>query len=267
MLKHTIKYLKEKLESTNNKIKKLIKNREEYDGLKAKYEEGKRYIDAYKENVEAKDLLIGNNIVVFIKATIASAFIGAISFLLAAPLYLLFLPLIGAIVYYVPKSIITINKNNKNLKEIKDSLTLFGEKELEDINIEDFEENLIRDTKYKISMNETLISWFSNDRSIILSLLHIVCVLPEDEIADALIHYEEPINSNFLNRALEEEWYGYLEEMNNIPISEVHLEGSSISEECLKEATQKFHIEPTSLKEKITPKKGDRVKKLINYEK
>lgn len=240
MLKNAREYLKKEYEKKVNKIRSLYRRHEELEDLNTKYQEGKPYVDAYKDLSWKKSDLIGDSILC-----------GGITIVLGICIVLVLHPftlacniamaiLLGADALKIGKSLINYNKAKKKFKETKGLLTLhglFNKEELE--NAEEFERNLPKDIEFKLRMNELDISCLTKDATILWD------ILSSDDFEAALLRHKGSLDS--INRALYEEWLGYIEEISKKPNIKAHLPEPLVENDSYKESIQKLHVKPKKL--------------------
>ena len=237
MLKYAREYIKKVFNEKHTKLKKLKKVEEEYEILKSKYEEGKRYADAYIEQDKAKSNLTGDSIFCAFFTILIGVCMAAFLHPFTIGFYIGTALLLGVDALKIGKAILNLKRANKKLEEVTSSLTFFDPKEINDIS--DFERTLHRNTETKIGLNQLDVAHLTRDLEALWD------ILSSDDFTSALIRHEKNINA--VNRALYQEWLGYIEELKKKPISEIHLSSSPIYENGFPEERKNIYTEPKKL--------------------
>lgn len=236
MLKHAREYIKREFEKKHAKLQKLQKFEEEYEILKAKCDEGKRYSDVFIEVDKAKSNLIGDIIFCFIATIMIGICMIAALHPFTINFYVGMAVLLGCDALKVGKAVLNLKRANKKLEEAESNLTFFNPEEINDI--QEFEKTLHRYSE-TIGLNQLEIAHLTRDLTALWD------ILSSDDFTEALIRHEK--NINVVDQALYQEWLGYIEELKNAPISGIHLSQFSTNKKRYPEGREPIYAEPKKL--------------------
>lgn len=235
MLKNTRERLIDELNHFNAKLKET---KTQYEKLTKEYNTGKELINASHAQKNASTALFGgmlptgSTLLIGGGFTIAYwAFIGPIILAGEGILALFFARIIF-------KNIKNYKKANKRLETAQANVTT-------SYNLYDDLDMLENDLEIRVDylMNKCLKEIQRYEENI----RRLWSVLANNNLLGLLEIKEEGAD---LSSILEAEWEDYLEEIKNMPVSNLHLTTDGLTEECYKESTQKLHVEPKKLENK-----------------
>lgn len=218
----------------------LKKAKREYAKYEKEYKSGQELIKATNYQKTTSSALFGGILPSSTILLVGGGFIFAFweiigKFLLAGEIFL---------AIYFGKNFIKNIKNykaaNKRLETAQGNISDSIFEGVDDLGI--FEFDLDIRVQYNIDNYAKKIKMYEE------SIKSLWSILNSNNLANMLdISYQNTLD---ISNILEEEWTEYLEEISKIPISEVHFEPGEMDEECYKEATRLFHVEPKKLENK-----------------
>ncbi len=242
MLKNTRKRLIQELNNFNEELKKAKAKHAE---LESEYTVGHELLNAINYQKNTSSALYGGMLpasaIILLGGAAAFAFWEFIG------------PgiIIGELLFAAFYGRVTI-KNYKRYKESNKRLETAQDKaEEENFNfigeLDIFENDLDIRVKYLMDKEQKNIAMYED------SIKNLWGILTSNNLIGTL---EQSHDANIdTSSALLAEWEAYLEELANTPISAVHLETDDITEDCYKESTQKFHVEPKKIENNVESKK------------
>ena len=239
MLKNTRKRLIEELNRFNSELKK---SKDRYSELEREYTIGHELLNAINYQKNTSSALFGGILpagaILLLGGAAAFAFWEFIGpgILIGE---LLFSALFGV---NTLKNYKKYKEANKRLETAQDNVEGANFNFIDELDI--FESDLDLRVGYLMSKEQKNITMCEDSIKNLWSILtsnNLIGTLEQNKDTDIDI-----------SNALLAEWEAYLEELENIPISSVHLENDDITEDCYKESTQKLHIEPKKLENKPT---------------
>lgn len=226
MLQNTRRYLTFELKKT---LAQISQDEEIIKRLKEKKAEEQEILEAHDARVKAKDAIYGNTIV----SMMVMIFVICLIFAGSLPSTIIGIILSIGAGFGVGCPIAKFMKVDNNFKDICEK------KHCEYNDINQFESEQHKDTIQTLFTYE---SNLSNKKEYIKVLWD---CLSSDDFVNSVIKYSKRY-PEFAN-ALNQEWYAYLEELENIFPEEVYLNTKPLAEECYAESTEKLYIDTKQL--------------------
>lgn len=238
MLKNTERYLKDEIISARNELKKESAL---FNERKGAYEKHNDILKTWK-NINISKNNIGNFLKIIGVLIMGCLFFNAVVTSVFAKIVLLGIyGGLGALFTFgLVHEIIDYKKNNNKFRNSN----------------EYSEENFrhVGNTKkpvlqYTVDYEKSLVDESFNDISSIQEYIHIIEeILESEDYIDIIAKYKE--EKGYFTDALLAEWDSYLEELQHIKPEKVDLTRTPLTEDCYKEATEKYHVDIKKLEKK-----------------